>query len=104
MNATLKVTPEIAKSKSMEMQAKGQEIKNLTAQITQIIDSITGRIWSGEAAAAYLNSFHTLQVEVDQLVKMVNDNASHLNQIAVAYESTESSAVQKTSSLNKSFL
>ena len=104
MATTLRVTPEVAKAKAAELQAKSQEINNITTQIKAIVDTFSGRVWSGEADTTFVNNYNSLHSEVDQLVKMINDNATNLNQIAANYGTAEGGNVQRASVLDKNFL
>lgn len=104
MATTLRVTPDVAKSKAAEMQTKGQEIRSITSNVTALIDGLIGRVWSGEAETAYLNSYHAAVADVEKLIKLVEDNAIHLNEIAAAYATTETEATTRSSSLDKGFL
>ena len=49
----LRVTPEQVKEKSTEFDTKGQEITKLAASANEIVQTLSGRIWSGEAATQY---------------------------------------------------
>ena len=104
MTTTLKVTPESAKSKAVEMQTKANEIKQITDKVSEIVESLSGRVWSGEADSAYVGNYRILTADVAALVKMVEDNANNLEKIALAYGQREADETSRAGALDKSFL
>ena len=51
----LKVTPEKLQATASSFESTGSSVNNLTQQMTSIVTGLSGQIWSGEAATAYVN-------------------------------------------------
>ena len=97
----LRVTPEQVKEKSTEFDTKGQEITKLAASANEIVQTLSGRIWSGDAQQAYVNRFKSLQGDIDRLNKLVADEAQHLYTIAAEYSKTEETNISASGNLSE---
>ena len=53
MADTIRVTPKELQDKAQLMENTGNEIKNLSQNMTAKVMELTGRIWSGEAQHLY---------------------------------------------------
>ena len=80
------------------------EIKNLTSNMTAIVQQLTGRTWSGEAASAYTNKFQSLQGDINRLYSMIHKHSDQLTQIAREFERTETENTSQSGSLSGSIL
>lgn len=89
MTGTLKVTPAKLKSTATAFQTTGNQVKNTTQQMTNLVTSLTGNVWSGDAASTYTKKFKGLQNDINRMVKMINEHVKDLNDMASQYEKTE---------------
>ena len=97
----LRVTPEQVKEKSTEVDTKGQEITKLAASANEIVQTLSGRIWSGEAQQAYITRFKSLQEDIERLNKLITDEAQHLYTIAAEYSTTEETNIAASGNLSE---
>lgn len=104
MAITLKVTPEELQSTASDFQAKNRNVQQYTQNMLQLINSVSGDIWSGEAATAYTSKFRGLEKDISTLCAKLDKSASNLIQIASEYSSTESANVSAASALSNSLL
>ena len=88
MEGTLRVTPEQLEAAAGEFSANGTVVGNLTSQMTQLIEGL-GNIWEGEAATAYTAKFRQLDEDIQKMVRMVQEHASDLNEMARVYRDAE---------------
>ena len=95
MATTIRVTPEEVKSTAAQLDSKGQEITKLAASANEIVQTLSGRIWSGEAATEYTTKFNTLF----NVTKLISTMVSQLNTIAAEYEGTETRNKEEAGSL-----
>ena len=82
MNGTLKVTTSKLTSTASSFQSTGNQVKNLTTQMTTIVKSLSGQIWSGEAASAYIKKFDGMQDDISKIIKMINEHVTDLQEMA----------------------
>lgn len=90
MTGTLNVEPSKLKETAGTFQATGNQIKNLTDQMMTTVKSLTGEVWSGEAASAYVNKFTQLEDDIRKMLSMINEHVTELQEMASGYESAES--------------
>ena len=90
VSGTLNVTPDKLKSTATAFDGTGNQIRNLTQQMTQTVTSLSGQVWSGEAATKYVSQFNGLQDDIDRMCKMITEHVTDLNEMASNYESAES--------------
>jgi WXG100 family type VII secretion target len=100
MANVIRVTPEELKSAAGRLDAKGTEVKTLTQSMTQTVNALTGRIWSGEAQNTYVSRFKGLEEDILQLSKLISDHVAHLNTIASEYQTTETRNQEQSASLS----
>lgn len=100
MTGTLKVTPEKLKSTATSFQTTGNQVKNLTEQMTSLVTSLTGNVWSGDAASTYVKKFKGLQNDINRMVKMINEHVTDLQTMAAEYEKTEAANVAAANALS----
>lgn len=86
----LRVSPEKLQNTASSFETSAGNVQNLTRQMTTIVTSLTGQVWSGEAATAYVNKFNGLQDDMDRMYKMVKEHATDLIQMAQQYAAAES--------------
>ena len=95
----LRVTPEQVKETSTAFDTKGQEITKLAASANEIVQTLSGRIWSGEAATQYTSRFNTLYNDVAAVQQLITRMVQQLNTIATEYETTETANTEQAGSL-----
>lgn len=100
MNGTLKVTPAKLKSTATSFQSAGNQIKTLTNQMTTTVKSLSGQVWSGDAATKYVNKFNGLNDDIQKMIKMINEHVQDLNDMASAYEKAEQANVTSAETLS----
>jgi WXG100 family type VII secretion target len=89
MTGTLKVDTAKLRSTASSFQGTGNSMKSTTGQMMTLVSSLTGSVWSGDAATAYTGKFNQLKSDIDRMLKMVNEHVTDLNQMAQGYESAE---------------
>ena len=89
MTGTLKVTPQKLRSTATSFQTTGNQVKTLTTEMTTLVTGLTGNVWSGDAASAYVKRFKGLQNDINRMVKMINEHVADLQTMATEYEKTE---------------
>ena len=89
MTGTLKVTPARLRSTSESFRSTSQHIQRMTQSMTNIVNQLSGSIWSGDAADAYKRKFGQLQDDINRMVKMINEHVTDLNAMAGEYERVE---------------
>ena len=95
----LRVTPEQVKETSTAFDTKGQEIIRLAASANEIVQTLSGRVWSGEAASQYTGKFNTLYNDVAAVQQLITKMVQQLNTIATEYETTEAVNTEQAGTL-----
>lgn len=90
MTGTIKVDTAKLRSTASSFQNTGNSIKSTTNQMMSLVSSLTGSVWSGDAATAYTRKFNELKDDIDRIIKMVNEHVTDLNNMAQEYETAES--------------
>ena len=100
MAGILRVTPEKLQSTASSFEGQASQVQSLTQQMTSVVTSLSGQIWSGEAATAYVNKFNGLQDDMDRIYKMIQEHSTDLIQIAQQYMTAERSNTELANSLS----
>ena len=100
MPGFLKVTPEKLISTASSFESQGSTVKTLTNQMVEIVTSLSGQVWSGEAATAYVNKFNGLQDDIQRIGAMITEHVTDLNQMAQEYQSAETANQELANSLS----
>lgn len=100
MEGIIKVTPSTLINTATAFQTTGTQIRNLTGQMTTMVTSLSGQVWSGEAATAYKNKFNGLQDDIEKMIRMIDEHVSDLQEMARGYESAESQNESLASTLS----
>ena len=95
----LRVTPEQVKETSTAFDTKGQEITKLASSANEIVQTLSGRVWSGDAASQYTTKFNTLYNDVAAVQQLITKMVQQLNTIATEYETTEAANTEQAGSL-----
>ena len=100
MANVIHVTPQKITQAAGKFETTASDIKTLTTSMTGTVQKLSGRVWSGSAATAYVNKFNGLQDDINRLYSMVNKHATHLKTIARDFEKTETESVSEVNSLS----
>ena len=100
MTGTLKVSTDRLRSTASNFQSTGQHIQRMTQSMTNIVNQLSDRVWSGEADA-YKRKFGKLQDDINKMVKMINEHVTDLNQMAAEYERAENTNKNMINSLKE---
>lgn len=95
----IKVETSKLRSAASQFSTTSGQIKNATNAMTQAINQLTGSVWSGEAATAYINKFNGLNDEIAKIDKMINEHVQDLNDMAAEYDRAENENRQTASAL-----
>lgn len=101
---TLRVTPEKLQSTASSFEGTGSSVQNLTQQMTSIVTGLTGQIWSGDAATAYVNKFTGLQTDMDRIYKMIKEHSTDLIDMAQQYITAETANAEMANSLSSDII
>ena len=96
----IKVEPQRLRSAAGELSSTSGQIRNATNGMTSTVTSLSGSIWSGEAANAFVNKFNGLQDEISKIDTMINEHVDDLQRMANEYEKAEMTNANYASSLN----
>lgn len=98
--AIIKVDTKKLTSTATSFKNTGNDIAKLTANMTSTVKSLSGNIWSGDAASAYVKKFDGLQNDIQKMAKMIEEHVDDLNAIAKAYETSEQKNIQTANALS----
>ncbi len=88
MEGTIRVTPEQLKATAGEFSSKGSTISNLTNEMCQLVAGLSS-VWEGDAASAYMGQFRQLEDDTQKIIRMVQEHASDLIEMADTYINAE---------------
>ena len=91
MNITLKVQPDVLIAKSSELSTERTAIMALMDQAKSDIGSLTG-VWRSEAADEYQSRFRMVYDDIENMLAIVAEYVSDLNELASVYASAERAA------------
>ena len=100
MTGTLKVNTAKLTSTANNFKSIGNQIKSATTQMTNTVNSLSGSIWSGDAANAYKKKFNELQDDINKMIKMINEHVDDLNAMAREYEKAEAANINAANALS----
>lgn len=84
MEGILKVSPEQLTATASEFSAYGSTVRNLTAELTSIVSSLSS-VWEGEDATAYSAKFNGLQDDIERIHAMIQEHVTDLTEMAKGY-------------------
>ena len=96
----LRVSPEKLQATASRFESSASGVQSLTRRMTCIVAGLSGRVWSGQAAAAYVNKFNGLQDDMDRICKMIREHSDDLISMAQQYSSAESANAELAGSLS----
>ncbi|OLR62751.1 hypothetical protein BHF69_08695 [Anaerostipes sp. 992a] len=100
MTGTIKVSTSKLRSTATSFSNTANQIKTLTSNMTSTVEGLSGAVWSGDAANAYKRKFKQLDDDIAKLVKMINEHATDLNEMAREYEAAENQNINASNSLS----
>ena len=100
MEGTLRVSPEKLQSTASSLEGLGSKVNNLTQQMTSRANGLSGQVWTGTAATAYVNKFNGLQNDMDRMYKMIQEHSTDLIEMAQQYISAENANADLANSLS----
>ena len=104
MADVIKVSPEQLKSTSASLGSIGNSIKKTTGQMLTLVTGISQNVWSGEASGSFISKFRGLQNDVTKMCKRLEEQSSHLNTIAVEYQTAEETNKSAAASLRNNVI
>ena len=98
MDGILKVTPEKLISTANEFNGTGGQIRNITQEMLDLVNSMNS-IWQGEAATAYSQKFQSLQDDMEKMNSMIKEHVDDLNEMAKRYQDAERKNMEDSNAL-----
>ena len=102
-NGVLKVAPETLKTKAAAFEEAGTQFKDTTQKMLNVVDEMTGAVWSGAAATEYKGKFDEFHAASEKMVAAISDYTAKLQDVASRYDTAENQNVQISASLNAQF-
>lgn len=91
MDITLKVQPDVLIAKAGELGNEKSAIMSLMDQAKSDITSLTG-VWKSEASDEYQGRFKQVYDDIDNMLAIVSEHISDLNEAASVYSTAEKAA------------
>ena len=83
------VSPEKLIAAAAGFSGAAEEVKALTGSMTATVSQLSGRVWSGEAAAGYVRKFNGLQGDMNRFHGMIVKHSEQLKTIAREFTGAE---------------
>ncbi|BAL00621.1 hypothetical protein OBV_34220 [Oscillibacter valericigenes Sjm18-20] len=99
MEGKINVATEKLRSTATEFGTQGQQIRNLTAEMINIVNTLS-TTWTGEAAQAYHDKFVKLDDDITRMNNMIQEHVTDLNNMADAYEKGEATILDQDNTLS----
>ena len=100
MGIKLKVTPEVLKSMSREIEKQIEDISNQFSMIESDING-TRSFWEGDASDAHKNQYESLKDDIHEAVNRLKNHPVNLLQMAGLYTETETNIEAAAQSLSE---
>lgn len=98
MEGIIRVTPESLITAAGEFSNRGSSIQGLTSEMMQLVAGLN-TVWEGEAASAYMTKFRGLEDDIQKIVRMVQEHASDLEEMAKIYQDSDRAGVEEAGGL-----
>ena len=98
MEGIIKVSPEQLISTAGEFSNQGSSISALTGEMMQLVTGLSS-VWEGEAATAYMTKFKGLEDDIQRMIRMVQEHASDLEEMASVYTQSDKTGADEASGL-----
>lgn len=86
MEGIIKVSTDKLRATASEFGSSSTQIKNATSSMVQTVNQLTGNVFSGEAATAYITKFKGLEDEMAKIDRMVQEHVKDLTAMADEYD------------------
>lgn len=98
MEGIIKVAPERLIATAGEFSTKGSMVSTLTSNMTQLATGLTS-IWEGEASSAYRNKFAALDDDIQKMIRMIQEHAQDLEEMARLYSEADQYGLEQAGGL-----
>ena len=98
MEGIIRVSPEALISTAGEFSNQGSNINTLTGEMMQLVTGLNS-IWEGEAATTYMTKFKGLEDDIQRIVRMVQEHASDLEEMASVYQESDKAGADEANGL-----
>ncbi|HIY30186.1 MAG TPA: WXG100 family type VII secretion target [Candidatus Mediterraneibacter avicola] len=98
MGGIIRVSPEQLISTAGEFSNQGSSISALTGEMMQLVTGLSS-VWEGEAATAYMTKFKGLEDDIQRMIRMVQEHASDLEEMASVYTQSDKTGADEASGL-----
>ncbi|MBR0373655.1 MAG: WXG100 family type VII secretion target [Mogibacterium sp.] len=95
MEGIIKVETSKLRQTANEFGNVSTQIRNLTSNMVQTVNQLTGTVWSGDAATAYITKFKSLDDDMTKIDRMIQEHVNDLTQMAAEYERAEQANQQQ---------
>lgn len=95
---TIKAHPDVLLSKSGELSSEKNTLLSLMDEAKSQVNSLAG-VWKGDAADGYQNRFKQIYDDIDNMLAIVTEYISDLNEIANIYSTAEKAALNESEGL-----
>ncbi len=85
----IKTTPEALRAKAGQISDKGNEMKTTTDKMLDLVGSINGTVWSGQAQLAYTAQFNELDDDAHRMHTTTQELSQDLIDVATEYSRVE---------------
>ena len=98
MEGIMKVTPEELIAASGDFSVEAGNISLYTMGMVEIVEGMSS-VWEGEAQSAYSAKFHTLDDDIQRMIRMIQEHVADLEEMANQFRNAETSNMDEIGSL-----
>ena len=98
MDGMIKVSTELLISTAGEFSNQGTTINTLTGEMLQLATGLASA-WQGDGATAYITKFKGLENSIQLMVRMIQEHATDLEEMAKVYQESDKAAADEASGL-----
>lgn len=98
MDGMIKVSPELLISTAGEFSNQGTTINTLTGEMLQLATGLASA-WQEDGATAYITKFKGLENSIQLMVRMIQEHATDLEEMAKVYQESDKGAADEASGL-----
>ena len=98
MTGSLNMTGTLT-STADSFESTASTVQNLTNNMVQTVNKLTGNVWSGNAQQKYTTQFKGLQDDINRMISMIKEHVADLRAMARNYEATEQANQETASAL-----
>lgn len=97
----IKVDPQRLKIAAGQLAGTSSQVKSATNSMTNTVSSLSGAVWSGDAATAFISKFNGLNDEIKAIDTMIQEHMDDLQKMAATYEKAENTSQNMANTLNE---